>query len=97
MMNLVTRRPSKGEMNRAFERLVQLYLQTEPEFRTKLRHVWTLRGCRQARKLLELPHPDEGIDLIACTQHGEYWAIQAKFRSQRDQPLKGVRAPPSPA
>ena len=73
MINLVTRRPSKGEMNRAFERLVQLYLQTEPEFRTKLRHVWTLREVpAQARKLLELPHPDEGIDLIACTQHGEY-------------------------
>ena len=33
-------------------------------------------------------HPlDEGIDLIACTRHGQYWAIQSKFRSQRDKPL----------
>jgi superfamily II DNA or RNA helicase len=83
-----TRRLSKAEMGRAFERLVQLYLQTEPEYRTKLRYVWTLREVpAEVRKLLVLPHPDEGIDLIACTRHGEYWGIQAKFRSQRDQPL----------
>jgi superfamily II DNA or RNA helicase len=83
-----TRRLSKAEMGRAFERLVQLYLQTEPEYRTILRHVWTLREVpAQVRKRLELPHPDEGIDLVALDRHGEYWAIQAKFRSQRDQPL----------
>jgi predicted helicase len=83
-----TRRLSKAEMGRAFDRLVQLYLQTEPEYRTILRHVWTL--CEvpaRVRKLLELPHPDEGIDLIALDRHGEYRAIQAKFRSERDQPL----------
>ena len=81
---LRTTRLSKAEMGRAFERLVQLYLQTEPEYRTKLRHVWTLREVPpKVRKLLELPGPDEGIDLIARTSHGEYWAIQSKFRSQR--------------
>ncbi len=32
-------------------------------------------------------HIPTGIDLIALDRHGEYWAIQAKFRSQRDQPL----------
>jgi superfamily II DNA or RNA helicase len=75
-------------MGRAFERLVQLYLQIEPEYRTKLQHVWTLREVpAQVRKRLVLPHPDEGIDLIARTRNGEYWAIQSKFRSQRDQPL----------
>ena len=83
-----TRQLSDAEKGRAFERLVQLYLQTEPEYRTILRHVWTLREVPgQVRKLLVLPHPDEGIDLIACTRHEEYWAIQSKFRSQRDQPL----------
>ena len=39
------------------------------------------------RKRLNLPALDEGIDLIARTRHGEYWAIQSKFRSQRDKPL----------
>jgi hypothetical protein len=27
------------------------------------------------------------IDPVALDRHGEYWAIQAKFRSERDQPL----------
>jgi superfamily II DNA or RNA helicase len=83
-----TRQLSKGEMGRAFERLVQLYLQTEPEYRTILRQVWTLREVPpDVCKRLDLPSRDEGIDLIACTSHGEYWAIQSKFRSQRDKPL----------
>jgi predicted helicase len=33
------------------------------------------------------PALDEGIDFIARTRHGEYWAIQSKFRSQHDKPL----------
>jgi predicted helicase len=83
-----TRQLSDSEKGRAFERLVQLYLQTEPEYRTKLRHVWTLREVPpDVCKRLDLPSRDEGIDLIACTSHGEYWAIQSKFRSQRDKPL----------
>ncbi len=72
----------------AFERLTQLYLQTEPEYRTKLRHVWLLQEVPPAvSRRLDLPSLDEGIDLIACTRGGEYWAIQSKFRSDRDQPL----------
>jgi hypothetical protein len=72
-----------------FERLTQLYLQTVPEYRTELQHVWLLREVSaDVRRRLNLPGPDEGIDLIARTRRGEYWAIQTKFRSQRDKPLK---------
>lgn len=72
----------------AFERLTQLYLQTAPEYRTKLQHVWLLRDIPvDIRRRLNLPAPDEGIDLIARARSGEYWAIQSKFRSQRDKPL----------
>jgi predicted helicase len=75
------------EKGAAFERLTQLYLLTAPEYLAQLKHVWLLRDvppgvCRR----LDLPSLDEGIDLIACTRHGEYWAIQSKFR-ERDQPL----------
>ena len=71
-----------------FERLTQLYLQTTPEYRTELQHVWLLREVpADIRRRLNLPGPDEGIDLIARTRRGEYWAIQSKFRSQRDKPL----------
>jgi len=41
----------------------------------------------QVRKLLALPALDQGIDFIAQTRHGKYWAIQSKFRSQNDKPL----------
>ena len=72
----------------AFERLTQLYLQTTPEYVAELEHVWTLREVPAAvRKLLALPVLDEGIDFIARTRHGKYWAIQSKFRSQHDKPL----------
>jgi superfamily II DNA or RNA helicase len=77
-----------GEKGAVFERLTQLYLQTAPEYRTTLQHVWLLREVPpDIRKQLNLPGPDEGIDLLARTRRGEYWAIQSKFRSQRDIPL----------
>jgi hypothetical protein len=83
-----TRKLSNTEKGVAFGRLTQLYLQTAPEYRTKLQHVWLLRDVPvDIRRRLNLPAPDEGIDLIARTRSGEYWAIQSKFRSQRDKPL----------
>ena len=79
---------SNTEKGIAFERLTQLYLETAPEYRTKLRHVWLLRDVPlDIRQRLNLPGPDEGIDLIARTRSGEFWAIQSKFRSQRNKPL----------
>ena len=81
--------PTDGEKGAVFERLTQLYLQTAPEYQTKLQDVWLLRDVPvDVRRRLNLPGPrDEGIDLIARTRSGEYWAIQSKFRSQRDKPL----------
>ena len=80
--------PTEAVKGAVFERLTQLYLQTTPEYQTELRHVWTLREVPPTvRGRLDLPSLDEGIDLIACTRHGQYWAIQSKFRSQRDKPL----------
>lgn len=79
---------SETEKGTAFERLTQLYLQTAPEYRTKLQQVWLLREVpADIRRRLNLPGPDEGIDLIARTRRGKYWAIQTKFRSQRDKRL----------
>src|SRR5271166_1184605 len=79
---------SKRGKGAVFERLTQLYLQTVPEYQSELAHIWRLREVPpHVRKLLALPAPDEGIDLIARTRHGKYWAIQSKFRSQHDKPL----------
>ena len=72
----------------AFERLTQLDLETAPEYRTKLQHVWLLRDVpADIRRRLNLPTPDEGIDLLGRTHGRKYWAIQTKFRSRSDKPL----------
>lgn len=71
-----------------FERLVQHFLRFAPAYRTKLRHVWLLQDVPpEVREKLNLPRPDEGIDLIAETYAGEFWAIQAKYRSETDASL----------
>src|SRR5215208_816795 len=72
----------------AFERLTQLLLQTEPEYQSKLKHVWLLSQVpEKVSAKLRLPKLDEGIDLIAETHDGTFWAIQSKFRSGRDGTL----------
>lgn len=67
---------------KAFERLTQLYLLTQPEYRAKLKSVWRLADVpARVRGRLRLPGTDEGIDLLAETHTGEFWAVQCKFRS----------------
>ncbi|MCY3973206.1 MAG: DEAD/DEAH box helicase family protein, partial [Candidatus Dadabacteria bacterium] len=69
----------KGDL---FEELVRLYLSTCPEYKTQLSDVWLLAGVpRNVARKLNLPKADEGIDLIAKTRSGHFWAIQAKYRS----------------
>jgi predicted helicase len=52
---------SKTDKGIAFERLTQLYLETEPEYRTKLQNVWLLRDVPpDVRRDLNLPALDEG-------------------------------------
>jgi predicted helicase len=70
---------SETDKGRVFERLVQLYLQTSSDYRTKLSDVWL--ACEvppDVRRTTNLPLRDEGVDLIARTYDGEFWAIQAK-------------------
>ena len=75
----------KGDL---FEHLVRAYLQLDPEYATKLRKVWLLEDVPSAvRKMLKLPDDDQGIDLIAETNTGEYWAIQCKYREDTARPL----------
>jgi predicted helicase len=77
-----------AQQGAAFERLTQLLLQTQPEYQSKLKHVWLLSEVpHEVRAKLRLPQFDEGIDLIAETHERTFWAIQAKFRSERDGTL----------
>jgi superfamily II DNA or RNA helicase len=81
-------RMSEKEKGDVFEHLVRAYLLLDPEYATKLRKVWLLNEVPSAlRKKLRLPPDDQGIDLIAETNTGEYWAIQCKYREDTSRPL----------
>jgi len=79
---------TEKEKGDRFEDLTQCYLQVEPEYSSKLKHVWRIEEVPQAvAKALRLPSTDKGIDLVAETREGEYWAIQCKYRQNTDQQL----------
>ena len=81
---------SKTEMEKGdrFEDLTKAYLQLAPEYASKLKHVWRLDEVPAVtRKKLNLPATDKGIDLIAETHEGEFWAVQCKYRQNTDQQL----------
>ena len=49
-----------------YERVVQLYLQSDPKYQSKLKSVWLLSEVTSKIKdKLRLPNQDMGIDLIA--------------------------------
>lgn len=58
-----------------FERLMQLYLRTEPFYASLFKNVWLWEEF-PFRK--DLGGQDVGIDLVAQTTHGTYWAVQCK-------------------
>lgn len=81
-------RMSEKEKGDLFEHLVRAYLLLDPEYATKLRKIWLLNEVPSSlRKKLRLPPDDQGIDLIAETNTGEFWAIQCKYREDTSRPL----------
>ncbi len=75
----------KGDL---FEELVKAFLQLEPEYASKLKHVWLGGEVPQAiARKLKLPATDQGIDIVAETHDGEFWAIQCKYRQETDHSL----------
>jgi superfamily II DNA or RNA helicase len=71
-----------------FEELVKAYLQIDCEYASKLKHVWHGREVPLAiAKKLKLPVLDKGIDIVAETHDGAFWAIQCKYRQHTDQSL----------
>ena len=77
-------------MGDLFERLTQLYLQTHPTYRSKIKTVWWCNNDElpeEVRRKLNLPETDEGIDLLCETYDGEYWSVQSKYQTNSDLPL----------
>lgn len=66
---------SERDKGDRFERLMQAYLLTDPKYATKLKKVWLWSEFHGKK---DLGGGDTGIDLVALTFEGDYWAIQCK-------------------
>jgi predicted helicase len=68
---------TKGEL---FEQITENFLKWSPKYQVILRKVWRLKDVpTSVKSKLNIPHQDLGIDLIAETFEGKYWAIQCKY------------------
>lgn len=67
---------SEHDKGGRFERLIQAYLQTDPQFSGRFQKVWL---WEEFPGRSDLGGHDTGIDLVALTHEGDYWAIQCKF------------------
>jgi predicted helicase len=66
---------SERDKGERFERLMQAFLQTDPKYAFRFKNVW-LWDEFPAKN--DLGGADTGIDLVAMTFEGDYWAIQCK-------------------
>ncbi len=66
---------SEKDKGTRFERLMQAYLKTEPLYKDRFKHVW-LWSDFPFRK--DFGGKDTGIDLVAQTTEGDFWAVQCK-------------------
>jgi len=81
---------SEKEKGNCFEALTEYYLKLDPTYATALKHVWNINKGEVPHALhrkLNLPHSDEGVDLLAQTKEGDYWAIQCKYKTDEAQSL----------
>src|SRR5690554_2023679 len=66
---------SERDKGDRFERLMQAYLQTDPKYASKFKKVWLWSDFPGKA---DLGGGDTGIDLVALTFEGDYWAVQCK-------------------
>lgn len=70
---------SERERGEKFERLMKNFLLTYPAYRGKFSNVWLWNEFPFRE---ELGGKDLGIDIVAKTVYGEYWAAQCKFYAE---------------
>ncbi len=71
---------SERDKGDRFERLMQAFLQTVPWYAGTFRHVWLWREFPYKESL---GGRDTGIDLVAQTVKGDFWAIQCKCYDEK--------------
>ena len=68
----------KGDI---FELITSLYFVNNPIYTTKLTNLWRSTNIPiQILDLLDLRKPEIGVDLLAESNNGTYWAIQCKYK-----------------
>lgn len=71
---------SEKDKGERFERLMKAYLLTDPKYSNQFKKVWM---WNEFPSRVDLGGNDTGIDLVAVTYAGEYWAIQCKCYDER--------------
>ena len=66
---------SERDKGERFERLMKAYLLTDPKYANQFKKVWM---WNEFPSKADLGGTDTGIDLVALTNDGDYWAIQCK-------------------
>lgn len=66
---------SEREKGTRFEQLMKAYLMTDPKYAAQVRSVWLWNEFPARRDLGDV---DTGIDLVAETYTGDFWAVQCK-------------------
>ena len=67
---------SERDKGDRFERLIQAYLKTDPRYEPKFSNVWLWNEFPSKK---DFGGKDTGIDIVAKTYEGDYWAVQCKF------------------
>ena len=70
-----TEATSERDKGYKFEKLMRRYLQVEPQYQNVLNKVWLWKDFPFRR---DISSQDTGIDLVAQTIDGDYWAVQCK-------------------
>ena len=74
---------SERDKGARFEELISCYLMTEPAYASTLEKVWVWSSFPSRS---DFGGRDTGIDLVARTKDGEYWAVQCKCYAE-DHPV----------
>jgi predicted helicase len=77
---------SERDKGERFERLMQAYLLTDPVYSTIFEYVWMWNEFPNRK---DFGGKDVGIDIVALTYEGEFWAVQCKCFQQDSLISKG--------
>lgn len=70
---------NEHEKGSKFEKLIRAWFLADPRYSSDLTHVWLWHDFPSKQ---DFGGTDLGVDLVARTDYGEYWAIQCKFYAE---------------